>query len=147
MSISTMASSLARACSSSLLACTFCTLVVRATFDLRAILPAVANAALFVAASHGLDVLPGSALKFELAGLELDMDVAFGGGECDRGFDDTAGRELWVSDGELAESDDFKVLEISEYVARGCTQRDFSKLCLKRAKSYLNLSRFIYPAT
>lgn len=82
-----MASSLARVCSSSLLAWTFCNLVVWVMLDLRAILPAVADVALFAAASHGLSASFDSRLEFGFVVIGLNMDAGFSGGEA-------SGREL-----------------------------------------------------
>jgi hypothetical protein len=74
---------------------------------LRATFPEAGGAV----ASHGLGVLSDSRLWL---GLEMDR-ILVGGDDSEA----TDGRELRVSDGDSYESDDFRVLDISEYVAGG----------------------------
>jgi hypothetical protein len=84
-------------------------LVVCATLDLRATLPLVDGAA----ASHGFEL---GVRVVDIHGLEDEVGVMFEGGDRGGVFDSgkRTGREVGVSNEELADSEDFRVLDMSE---------------------------------
>jgi hypothetical protein len=75
-------------------------------------------------ASHGFELAVG---VVDTHGLEDEAGVMSEGGDRDRMFESGSrpGREVGVSEGELVDSEDLRVLDMSENVRGGCMQIRF----------------------